>query len=90
MPRPKQALPILAGTGRLKIARTDFDIRYEVGSRDGLKTGKGWVRGEAQEMQAAFSAGEGVLMMEGGETLPVLFVAHTAEAATVYFEINRR
>ncbi|MBV9508882.1 MAG: hypothetical protein JO303_01210 [Caulobacteraceae bacterium] len=90
MPQTKRSMPRLTGAGKLKTGRSLFSVSYDVRSIDGLRTGKGSISGSPLDMQSAFSAREGALTLEDGRSISLSVVAHTAETATIYFEIVRR
>ena len=85
----KRTIPCFTGVGSLKIARSHIPIRYSVESKDGLKTGKGWISGPAADMRWAFCVHECMLTLEDSTVLPVNIIAHTPGIGTVYFTIER-
>lgn len=89
----RKKLPVFAGEGQLRFRGFLGQVAYEItGDPATLRLGPARLRGlfttTVENAEEAFRAGEGELILEGGQTFRITVIGHTAGSDVSYFEMR--
>ncbi len=79
----------VSGEAELSFSGFRGPTDYVLHSGDRMKTGTGALIGEAENLRAAFRAGQARLKLDDGHDLRIVVIAHTEGGDHAYFEIAR-
>ena len=84
----KPKVPPESLDGLLLFGQTIANVVYAITGDDKLRSGKGSLVADPEELRAAFRAGRVTLRLRDGHDLPIIVTAHTSGGDTAYFEIG--